>query len=373
MKYINFLIKPASSSCNLRCKYCFYEDIAENRTVKNMGLMKEETVEILLKEAFNLIEEHGEVHFGFQGGEPTLAGLDFFKNFTKRAEELCPEKVTVSYALQTNGVLIDEEWAHFFKENDFLIGLSLDGFSDLHNLNRIDAKQNDTYNKVLNTFNLLEKTGVNTNILCVVTSACAKKSEKVYNELKKIGAKYIQFIPCLDPIDTKKGSTPFSLTPKLYTEFLCKIFDLWFKDYSSGNYISIRAFDDYVNIILGKSAGTCATCGRCGSYLVVEGDGGIYPCDFFVLDEWKMGTLGENPLLEIAESENAKKFLNWGQEKPEECYSCKYRILCNGGCKNDWITENEKIHNYYCPAFKKFFEYAEQRLLMIARNEKRFI
>ena len=296
MKYINFLIKPASSSCNLRCKYCFYEDIAENRAVKNMGLMKEETVELLLKEAFNLIEENGEVHFGFQGGEPTLSGLDFFKNFTKRAKELKPENVKVSYALQTNGILIDEEWASFFRENDFLIGISLDGYKDLHNLNRIDAKQNDTYNKVLNSFKLLEKTGVNTNILCVVTSACAKKGEKVYNELKKIGAKYIQFIPCLDPIEVKKGSTPFSLTPKLYAEFLCKTFDLWFKDYSSGNYVSVRAFDDYVNMILGKSVGTCATCGRCGSYFVVEGDGGIYPCDFFVLVEWKMGALGEKSL-----------------------------------------------------------------------------
>lgn len=371
MKYINFLIKPASSACNLRCKYCFYEDIAENRAVKNMGILKEETVEFLLNEAFNLIEENGEVHFGFQGGEPTIAGLEFFKAFTKRVKELCPKNVRVSYALQTNGTLIDEEWADFFKENEFLVGISLDGFKDLHNLNRVDAKGNDTFNTVLKAYKLLEKCGVAVNVLCVVTGALAKKGEKAYNELKKLGVKYIQFIPCLDPIDVKKGSTPFSLTPKLYKEFLCKTFDLWFEDYSKGNYISVRAFDDYVNMILGRSVGTCATCGRCGSYFVVEGDGGIYPCDFFVLDEWRMGVLGESSLLDMAKSEIATKFLKWGEEKPKECYSCKYRALCNGGCKNDWITENNEVHNYYCPAFKEFFEYAERRLLFIARNEVR--
>lgn len=369
MKQLQFLIKPASSACNLRCRYCFYADIAQNRSVGHMGMMQPETVDFLLNEAFANIDPSGEIHFAFQGGEPTLAGLPFFLDFTKKVDGLKPRNVCVSYSIQTNGTLIDEAWVAFLKQYDFLVGISLDGYKDLHNYYRVDAQGKETWKCVSQTFRTLNQAGVRTNALCVVTAQCAKHPDKIYRELKKLGAEYMQFIPCLDPIEEVRGTMPFSLTPKAYGQFLCKLFDAWYDDWTKENYHSIRLFDDYINIMLGdNSRSTCSTCGRCGVYYVVEGDGSVYPCDFFVLDQWKMGKIGENPLDQMAASQQAKDFLSWGQKKPEECASCRWRRLCNGGCKNDWERSGEP-HNHYCESLKTFFAYAEERLRIIARAE----
>ena len=364
MKFIQFLIKPASSACNLRCRYCFYTDIAENRSVSNMGFLRQETVALLLQEAFANIEPGGTVCFAFQGGEPTLAGLPFFEHFTYQAALRKPAGVTVSYAIQTNGTRLDEQWIDFLKQNDFLVGISLDGYKELHDHYRVD-----TWKTVSQTFLRLQAAGVRTNVLCVVTGQCAKHPDKVYRELKKLGARFLQFIPCLDPIEEERGQRPFSLTPTAYGQFLCRLFDLWYADWEQGDYHSIRLFEDYINILLGcRGSVTCATGGHCGAYFVVEGDGSVYPCDFFVLDRWKLGVIGENTLIDMANSPKAREFFQWGREKPAECHTCRWFRLCNGGCKNDWARSGEP-RNEYCPALKAFFAHAEQRLLHIARKE----
>lgn len=369
MNHLQFLIKPASSACNLRCRYCFYEDIAQNRTVSHMGMMKDETVDLLLQEAFANIDPRGSIHFAFQGGEPTMAGLPFFQSFTAKAASRKPKDVSVSYSIQTNGTLLNEEWAVFLKQQDFLVGISIDGYKDLHNHYRVDAAGKDTWKAVSSAFQMLTWAGVRTNVLCVVTAQCAKHPDKAYRELKKLGAEYLQFIPCLDPIEKERGQMPFSLTPKAYAQFLCRTFDLWFEDWAKGDYHSIRLFDDYVNLMLGAPGGsTCSTCGQCGAYFVVEGDGSVYPCDFFVLDRWKMGTFGQNSLDEMAQSQQATDFLQWGREKPAECASCRWRRLCNGGCKNDWERSGPP-HNHYCESLQLFFAHAEERLHIIAREE----
>lgn len=369
MKHLQFLIKPASSACNLRCRYCFYADIAQNRSVSHMGLMQPKTVDLLLKEAFSNIDPGGYIHFAFQGGEPTVAGLSFFQDFTKKVDLLKPGKISVSYSIQTNGTLLDAHWVIFLKQYDFLVGISIDGYKDLHNYYRVDAQGKETWKCVSHSFRMLTQAGVRTNALCVVTAQCAKHPDKVYRELKKLGAGFMQFIPCLDPIEEERGSMSFSLTPKSYGQFLCKLFDLWYDDWAKDNYHSIRLFDDYINLLLGCSEGTtCSTCGRCGVYYVVEGDGSVYPCDFFVLDQWKMGKLGEKSLMEMAQSQQAQDFLRWGQSKPAECASCRWLKLCNGGCKNDWERSGAE-HNHYCEALKTFFAYTEERLCTVARAE----
>lgn len=164
---------------------------------------------------------------------------------------------------------------------------------------------------------------------------------------------------------TQLSATPFRQTERFLTAHGYPSYDDWTKD----NYHSIRLFDDYIHILLGCAEGTtCSTCGRCGVYYVVEGDGSVYPCDFFVLDQWKMGKLGENMLTEMAESQQAKDFLHWGQEKPTECTSCRWLKLCNGGCKNDWERSGQP-HNHYCESLKVFLTHAEERLRIIARAE----
>ncbi len=370
MRSVNLLIKPASSRCNLRCRYCFYEDEAQNRTQQDMGMMTAETAERLLAEAYALAEPGGTVSFAFQGGEPTLAGLDFFRRFTALARERKPSGVRSVFSIQTNGILLDESWAEFFHREGFLVGLSLDGFEALHDGNRVDARGAGTWKLLVEKVRLLQDHQVETNALCVVTGACAKRAGRVYRSLRELGFAYLQFIACLDPLGMERGKMAYSLLPEEYGTFLCQLFDLWYRDWKRGEYCSIRLFEDYIHILLGDGGSTCATCGRCGSYFVVEADGSVYPCDFYAMDDWKLGRLGETTLGEMAEGEGLKRFFAWGLEKPAECGQCRWRALCNGGCKNDWVRSEDGCHNYYCAAFQRLFDYAGERMLEIARAER---
>ena len=369
MKFLNLLIKPASSLCNLRCKYCFYEDEAINRTQHSMGIMQEDLADLLITQAFEAIDPDGTVTFAFQGGEPTIAGLPFFQHFVETVKKYRPPKVSVSFSIQTNGILLNADWAKFFKEERFLVGLSIDGFRDAHEAHRLDVSGCGTWKKVLVAKALLDQYDVDYNALCVVTNYCATHPDKAYKTLKQLGFRYIQFIACLDPIGHKRGAEPWSLVPETYGKFLCRVFDLWYQDWLSGDYHSIRLFEDYVHILLGDGASACSTCGKCGSYLVIEGDGSGYPCDFYVLDNWKIGSLPHMTIACMADSAKASEFLHWGTEKPAECAQCAYARLCNGGCKNDWFEDQAGVHNYFCPAFRTFLDYAFPRIRQIALAE----
>ena len=224
MRSVNLLIKPASSRCNLRCRYCFYEDEAQNRTQQDMGMMTAETAERLLAEAYALAEPGGTVSFAFQGGEPTLAGLDFFRRFTALARERKPSGVRSVFSIQTNGILLDESWAEFFHREGFLVGLSLDGFEALHDGNRVDARGAGTWKLLVEKVRLLQDHQVETNALCVVTGACAKRAGRVYRSLRELGFAYLQFIACLDPLGMERGKMAYSLLPEEYGTFLCQLF-----------------------------------------------------------------------------------------------------------------------------------------------------
>lgn len=369
MKFVNLLIKPASSLCNLRCKYCFYEDEAQNRLQHSMGVMKEDLADTLIRQVFDAVDSNGTVSFAFQGGEPTVAGLPYFRHFTETVRQYRPPKVQVRFAIQTNGTLLNEDWARFLKDEGFLVGLSLDGFRETHEAHRVDPEGNGTWKRVLTAKALLDQYRVDYNALCVVTGLCARHPEKAYGSLKNLGVRYMQFIACLDPIGHPRGQEPWSLSPDAYGKFLCRLFDLWYQDWAAGNYYSIRLFEDYIHVLLGDGASTCATCGKCGSYLVVEGDGSAYPCDFFVLDNWKIGSITEMPVAKMITSEKAAAFLDWGRVKPLECSDCPHKRICNGGCKNDWYMDETGSHNYYCDSFRTLLDYALPRLRHIAQAE----
>ncbi len=374
----NFLIKPASGACNMRCRYCFYEDEMASRTESKPVFMTLDTAEQLIRQALEEAKNQPgsfrqPVTFSFQGGEPTLAGLDFFRGFADLVQKYNQNQIPVQYAIQTNGLVLDEEWADFFVKNHFLVGVSIDGDKALHESLRPDASGKSTWNRVTKNLSMMQKKGVDINILCVVTRQCAKHPAKVYRSLQKLGNGYLQFIPCLDPLESPRGSMPYSLTTELYGGFLCSLFDEWYRDYQAGRYTSIRLFDDYIHLAMGLPSGTCATSGNCGAYFVVEGDGSLYPCDFYCLDEWKTGKLGEQNLRECAESDTAVRFLSEGQNHPKECGSCRFYPLCYGGCKRDWYQDTEgQNHNYFCPAFQQFFSYAGDRILQIAQRERQF-
>ena len=184
MEHLSFLIKPASGHCNMRCRYCFYADETAARQEGNTGIMTAGTADLLIREAFSLLGDRGSLSFAFQGGEPTLAGLDFFRHFVSQVREANTSRLPVHYAIQTNGLCLDGEWADFFRENSFLVGVSLDGEKGIHDTLRPDAAGKDTWNRVTRNLALLQKKGVEVNLLCVVSRLCAKHPTKVYRTLR---------------------------------------------------------------------------------------------------------------------------------------------------------------------------------------------
>jgi uncharacterized protein len=367
MPPISLLIKPASSNCNLRCKYCFYHSIAENRTTASYGTMSLETMENLIKKA--LLYADNFCTFAFQGGEPTIAGLEFYEKFIELIKIHNTKKIKINLAIQTNGMLINEEWASFFSENKFLVGLSLDGSKDIHDLNRVDGKKSGTFNRVMKTVELFNKMKVEYNILYVVTAHSSRYADKIYKFFKQNDFKYIQFIPCLDPLDEERAQHPYSLKPEALSKFLKITFDRWYEDFTKNTYVSIRYFDNLVSMILGYPPEACNMNGRCQCQCVVEADGGVYPCDFYVFDKWYLGNIKNMGLKEIMNSEIANKFVEASFATAEECKECKWYVLCRGGCRREReVYKNETLGlNYYCSAYKDFFEYAYSKLLTASR------
>ena len=233
MPPLSLLIKPASGGCNVRCRYCFYRDEQQNRETFSYGFMSEETLEILIRKAMEYAR--GYCSFGFQGGEPTLRGLDFFRKAVELQEKYNTRHVKIANSIQTNGLLLDGEWAQFLHDHHFLVGLSLDGPADLHNLNRRDGQGKGTFNRVLRAAKLFDKHGVEYNVLCVLTGKNARSIGQIYSFYKKQGFRWLQFIPCLEPLGEEPGGERYHLSCGEYGESLIRLFDLWLRDLERGN------------------------------------------------------------------------------------------------------------------------------------------
>ncbi|MCL1884374.1 MAG: anaerobic sulfatase maturase [Defluviitaleaceae bacterium] len=371
MKHINLLIKPASGLCNMRCIYCFYHSLIAKSENISQVMMSAEVADILVKRAFEEAEES--CTFAFQGGEPTLVGLNFFEQFVKLVNRYNTNKIAVQFAIQTNGLSIDESWADFFKANNFLVGISIDGLQKIHDSMRKDSNGLPTYTKVINAYRLLAEKKVDTNILCVVNGKTARMGLQIYKEFKNLNCRHMQFIPCLDSSCESRGNEAYSLLPERYAYFLKSIFDQWYNDWKRGNYHSIRLFDDYVFVASGVSPSACATSGQCGQYALVEANGSVYPCDFYVTDDLKLGNIIDSSFEELLNSEKAINFIEESKKKPKECLECKWFKLCRGGCKRDWYSLQNSggiKANYYCDAFKDFFDYAYEKIIKIAKAER---
>ena len=366
---VSLLIKPASSLCNLRCRYCFYEDESENRTQKCYGIMSTSTMDRLLASSVQATKENATISIGFQGGEPTLAGLDFFCHLVQQ-EKLYPNRRFV-HAIQTNGYALDDQWAEFLSQNSFLVGISIDGYKDLHDLHRINASNEGSFEKIRGNLEILKHHNVDFNALCVVTKQASLKPHRVYNRLKDMGFSYLQFIACLDPLGKERGKESYSLLPEEYGRFLCAIFDDWYRDWKEGHFTSVRQFDDYIHLMTGVAPSCCSAAGVCGETIVVEADGSLFPCDFYVLDDWYLGNINDMSIQEALASEKALAFRKDFGKRPEDCKSCPWLGICHGGCKRDITFKEASAENYYCSSFKFFFEYAAQRLEEIAMAEYR--
>ena len=366
MPALSLLIKPASGNCNMRCRYCFYADELDNREIRSYGKMSVDTMHTIVDKAM----EYGdyECTIAFQGGEPTLAGLDFYRDLVAyvTAHEN-PKKLKIHYALQTNGYLINEEWAAFLGENHFLVGVSLDGLKEIHDRYRLDAAGKCTYQRVISAIRLLEKHQVEYNILTVVTAATARNGQKIYNYFKKNHFGYQQYIECLDPIGEEPGQHEYSLTPEKYGEFLKSMFDAWYLDMRSGTYVYNRYFENLMMIMAGQQPESCNMRGVCGKQWVFEADGSVYPCDFYALDQWRLGNIQENSFEEMDEKRDELGFIQWSMRQQEDCQKCRWFGLCRNGCRRNRepVTAEHTNRNYFCKYYQMFFEYAYPRLTEI--------
>lgn len=370
MPALQLLIKPASGLCNMRCEYCFYCDIANKRKTPSYGIMGIDTLEKVIKKALDYADYR--CGFVFQGGEPTLAGLDFFENVIRFQKEYNHKEVRIQNSLQTNGYAVDEKWCRFLKENQFLVGLSVDGIKATHDIYRKTAEGEDTFLKVMDTASQFDRAGVEYNILTVVNRRTAGKVRKIYEFYKKRGFSYQQYITCLDPVFEEQGGKEYSLTPQVYGDFLKELFDLWYIDLQWGRQPYIRQFENYVAILLGYQPESCEQRGTCGVQYVVEADGEVYPCDFYVLDNYKLGNLRTCGFSEIDGKREADGFIRSSFHHDDECKKCAYFSLCRGGCarQRTELPGGSGRRNYFCLSYKMFFEHSMDRLNDIVRKIK---
>ncbi len=350
MRKMTALVKPASSLCNLKCSYCFYFDEAENRSGGKSSVMSFETAENLIKKVLDFCGEGSEITFMFQGGEPLLAGADFFRHFIKTANELKDEKTVILYSLQTNGTLIDNDFSALFKENNFLIGVSVDGDEATHNINRCGS-----FEKAMFGVELLRKHGVDFNILSVITSKT--DAAKLFDFYMANGFRDVQPIYCLDSLNGEKSD--YSLDAKSLARFQKRFFNRWFDEISKGNRFYVRDFDNLLSLLTNGYAEQCGASGRCNAQLVVEADGTCYPCDFYCLDEFECPNINTSTINDILNSDALRRFLEFDEPKNKLCGACPVRPLCGGGCKRYRSLYNQL--KGYCPRMD-FIMHAVEKL-----------
>lgn len=318
------LIKPASSLCNLSCKYCFYCDEAKRRENGTGSIMNISTVENLIRKIMDFCGTDSSISFMFQGGEPLLAGLSFFEKFVETAEKFRTEGTVISYSLQTNGTLLNEDFCKFFSKNNFLIGVSIDGDKEIHDENR-----SGSFDDAMKGIELLKKHNVAFNILSVITSKT--DAYELFDFYIRNNFRDVQPIYCLDPLDGTK--TENSLDPKGFARFRKRFFNKWFDEISSGGHFYVRDFDNLLSLLTSGKAEQCGATGRCNAQLVVEADGICYPCDFYCLDEFCCPNINTADIRDILLSDGLRKFMEYSEEKNSLCGTCPVKSLCSGGCK----------------------------------------
>lgn len=371
MPPVSVLIKPASGMCNMRCDYCFYCDEAAKRQQASYGMMTEETLKNVIRKC--VIPAEGACTVAFQGGEPTLRGLPFFEKAVEYAEHFNRNGVRIDFALQTNGCGITEDWCRFFAGHHFLVGVSVDGTREIHDRHRRGRDGGPTFDRVLRSVGLLEKHRVDFNILTVVHREIAENIRGIYPAYRKRGWDYMQFITCLDPLGEPRGNRPYSLLPEAYGQFLMDLFDMWYADYRRGNAPFIRQFENYVGICMGMAPESCEQRGICGVQYAVEADGSVYPCDFYALDQWKIGNFNQDRLSQMKERAEALGFLARSRNLPPQCRECKWQSLCRGGCFRSRLEAGETNTglNYFCPGYRMFFDRWGETIQEIARQIQR--
>ena len=371
------MAKPSSSVCNLDCTYCFYlekEKLYPER--KSQWKMSESTLELYVQQYIDA-QDSEHIEFAWQGGEPTLLGIDFFRKAIEFQNKY-KKHHRITNAFQTNGLLLNEEWCQFFKQHNFLIGISIDGPAHVHDHYRVSRSGKPSHAKVMDAIDLMKAHSVDFNTLTVVNNENAKYPEEIYDFLVGIGSSYLQFIPIVEreaqtesenglylisPEHSQEAKvTNWSVAPKAYGEFLNRIFDRWVK--KDVGKIFVNTFDSTLATWCNEPSGICVQSETCGHAFILEANGDMYNCDHFVYPEHKLGNVHQYSIKEMNQTDRAHQF---GQAKKDtltsQCKQCEYRFACHGGCpKHRFATSQsgQPGHSYFCEGYQTFFKHTEK-------------
>lgn len=366
MKSFSLLIKPVSADCNLRCEYCFYIDHLNN--VEKKPRMSDSTLESMIA-SYMQTDQNNQYAFGWQGGEPTLLGLNFWEKVVDLQTKHAPPGAVISNGLQTNGTLITDKLAKFFAEYKFLLGVSLDGPPYLHDFYRKTMGNTSTHDLVMHGIKYLKQNSVEFNILTLVNNKNVKNASEIYQYLKGHEFYYQQYIPCVE-FDEKGNLKLYSITGEDWGTFLCELFDLWIKN--DINKVSIRLFDSILNYLVNGNYSVCYMGNNCCQYFVVEYDGSVYPCDFFVREDLLLGNVKTNSWDDLI---NSDKFHDFGSSKSKwnkTCNECPFIHLCHGDCQKFRFNgfQKLKIISVLCKGWKKFYANTLPRFKLLAEKIK---
>lgn len=372
----HLLAKPTGAICNLNCQYCFF--LAKEQLYPGSSFrMADDLLETYIQQ---LLAAHRtpEVTVAWQGGEPTLMGLDFFKRSIELVEKYKQPGQQVTHTLQTNGTRLDDDWGRFFKQHNFLVGLSIDGPQPLHDTYRVDKRDRGTFHQVMQGWQILKRHQVDINILCTVNAANGDHPLEVYRFFRdELGAEFIQFIPIIERVN-EDGSTLIqsgnqvtgrSVQPEQFGQFLIGVFDEWVR--RDVGKVFIQHFDAALANWVGVPPSVCIFSKTCGTALALEHNGDLYSCDHFVEPDYKLGNIQDTPMIDLIASEKQRQF---GQAKadtlPAYCKQCEVRFACNGGCpKNRFLEtpDGEPGLNYLCAGYKAFFTHIDRPMGLMAQ------
>ncbi|MBR3989956.1 MAG: anaerobic sulfatase maturase [Bacteroidales bacterium] len=343
----NIMLKPAGSSCNLECRYCYYLDKAGLYGGRE-PVMSEQMLETVVREYISA-NEVPEVTFNWHGGEPLLLGMDFYRKALALEEKYADGK-TIHNTIQTNGILLDRPWAEFFRQHHFLVGISIDGPQDIHDKYRKDKGGAPSFDKVMRAVTLLQSSGVAFNTLSTINKASEGRGLEVYRFLKSIGSRYMQFMPVVehvkdgrivDPAQAGAQLASWSVSALGFGRFLCDIFDEWVRGDVSRYFVG--QFDAALASWCGVPPGICAFSETCGGNAVIEHNGDVYPCDHFVYPQYRLGNIAQRSIPEMMASEAQIRFgIDKRNALPQACLKCRWRFACNGECPKHRFNRTER-------------------------------
>src|SRR4051812_1533055 len=391
----HLLAKPTGAVCNLDCSYCFFLS-KEMLYPGSRFRMADELLELYVRQ---LIEAHAsvpEVTIAWQGGEPTLMGLDFFRRSIELADRYAKPGQRVVHTIQTNGTLLDDDWARLFREHDFLVGISIDGPGELHDAYRVNKGGKGSFDQVMEGLAHLREVGVEWNALTTIHAANAEHGAEIYRFLRdECGARFVQFIPIIERVAeaSESGTVPWtswrdrplyeqtgdrvtgrSVTAEQYGRFLIDVFEEWVR--RDVGEVFVQMFDVALANWSGEPPSLCVHSETCGVALALEHTGDLYSCDHFVEPRYKLGNIKEQHMLELVASQQQRQFgLDKRDTLPTFCLECDVRFACHGGCPKDrFITtpDGDPGLNYLCAGFKEFFHHVDgpMRVMgeLLARN-----